>query len=170
MEIVFVVRERRWLDTNGIYAALARGRAPTTVRTTRLRRSTSGEMPGKAEIVAEEVVHLLRLIATPALYRGRKLFVCSAGHWSCLAFARVLGLLGRRPRLYAYNFYLHELGRNPAVRLVLRAVLWRSVRILVQSREDESFFRDLSRSVEIERVPYCQDPVAVDEAAIEDRG
>jgi hypothetical protein len=44
MEIVFVVRERRWLDTNGIYAALARGRAPTTVRTTRLRRSTSGEM------------------------------------------------------------------------------------------------------------------------------
>jgi hypothetical protein len=169
MEIVCVVRERRWLDANSINAALARGQAPT-VRTTRLRRSASAEMPGRAELVAEEVVHLLRLLATPALYRGRKLFVCSAGHWSCLAFARVLGLLGRRPRVYAYNFYLHELGSSPAVRLVLRALLGRSVRILVQSGEDESYFRDLSRSVEIERVPYCQDPVEVDEAAIGDRG
>lgn len=169
MEIVFVVRERRWLDEDRIHAELAR-RHRLTVRTTRLRRSRSAELPRKSEVVAEELVHLLGLLSTPALYRGRKLFVCSAGQWSCLAFARLLAILRRRPRVYAYNFYVHGLGANPLVRLVLRALLGRSVRLLVQSEEDERFFRSLSNGAEIKRVPYCQDPVEIDPAQIRDRG
>ena len=169
MEIVFVVRERRWLDEDRIYPELARHH-PVAVRTTRLRRSRSAELPRKPEVVAEELVHLLRLLSTPGLYRGRKLFVCSAGHWSCLAFARFLSLLRRRPRVYAYNFYLHGLANNAAVRLVLRTVLGRSVRLLVQSEEDETLFRSLSKGVEIRRMPYCQDPVEVEPARIRDGG
>ncbi len=43
MDIVFVVRERRWLDEDGIYSELARHH-PLAVRTTRLRRSRSAEL------------------------------------------------------------------------------------------------------------------------------
>lgn len=164
-----MVRERRGLDEDGIYPALLE-RHRVVVQTTRLRDTPAADLPAKRDVLAEEAVHLLRLLAKPVLLRRKRLFVCSAGHWSCLAYARLLRIFGRRPCVFAYNFYLHGLSRNVLVRALLRGLLGRHVTLLVQSEEDERFFRGLSERVKIELVPYCQDPIDVPAAAIGDNG
>ena len=66
----------------------------------------------------------------------------------------VASLFGRRKRLYLFNFYLHELGRNRLVRLILRLVLSPSVGLCVNSPNEVDYFSALAPGTHVDHYPY----------------
>jgi glycosyltransferase involved in cell wall biosynthesis len=156
---LFVVEKRVWLDGSRILSSLRTSFGE--VRTWVLADDSGGDVKfaTKRRLVVSEGRNVARLAATRSFYRGKWLFVCLSGHYSCLAFAWLLGLLRREPRVYLANFYLHGLGARHLVRRVLRLLLGPHVRILCQSIEDARYFAGIRQDVVLDVFPYCQGPL-----------
>jgi glycosyltransferase involved in cell wall biosynthesis len=126
---------------------------------------TATRFAGRRELMTREFALLGRLLTSRATYR-RAIFLCGSGHWAALAVARLIP----RP-VVLFNFYLHELGRNAAVRRLLASLLTDHVAVLAQSPADRDYFRGLSSRAAVILVPYGQDPVegvAEEEATLGD--
>ena len=80
--------------------------------------------------------------------------VCTTAHYAALMAMHVALLLRRRTRVYLSNFYLHALGRNRVVRLVLRLALTPSVGILVFSPNEVGYFNSLAPRTHVDYCPY----------------
>ncbi len=67
-------------------------------------------------------------------------------------------LLGTETRLYLYNFYLHRLGNNKYVKSFLSFLLnTNRLTLILQSPSEFDYYRNLSKKVRLEFVPYCSD-------------
>jgi hypothetical protein len=158
--VLYVVEREEWLRDSGLFASLGNHFESVTPWATADGRQGEGiRFATKRQLAVAELRNLARLLRTPAFYRGRWLFVCMAGHYSCLAFALVLKSLGRRPNAFLFNFYLHELGANRLVKFMLRLLLGRHVRILCQAEGEPSYYRSIRTDVAVDYAPYCQGPL-----------
>jgi Glycosyl transferases group 1 len=158
--VAYLVERSSWLDGNRVVSSL-RDRFQTLVTWAVLTSDRPRNEPfaTKRQLVLAEARNLAKLGCTPAFYRGRWLFVCMSGHYSCLAFALLLRALRRDPKVYLCNFSLHELGTNRLVRATLRALLNTHVRILCQARDELRYFGELRPVLRLDYSPYCQGPL-----------
>ena len=83
--------------------------------------------------------------------------VVSIMHVAYLAVARLLLALGRRRPLYLMNFYVHSRSEWKTFRFVMRRLLTDAVGVSVQSTKELEFYRELSKAVTLDYVPYGQD-------------
>jgi glycosyltransferase involved in cell wall biosynthesis len=158
--MLYVVEREEWIRDSGLFASLANQFESVTPWATAEERHGEGiGFATKPQLALAELRNLARLLRTRAFYRGRWLFVCMAGHYSCLAFALVLRSLGRRPNVFLFNFYLHELGTSRVVRFILRLLLGRHVRILCQAEGELSYYKSIQPDVAADYAPYCQGPL-----------
>jgi glycosyltransferase involved in cell wall biosynthesis len=158
--VLYVVEREERLRDSGVFASLRNHfESVTPWAIADERRGEGVRFATKWQLVLGELRSLARLLRTSAFYRGRWLFVCMSGHYSCLGFALVLKSLGRRPNVFLFNFYLHELGNNRVVRFILRLLLSRHVRILCQAHGELSYYRSIRPDVEVDYAPYCQGPL-----------
>lgn len=84
------------------------------------------------------------------------------GHYAWMAVVRLFGpMLGPNFHLYLYNFYLHSLGGNAAVRTILRFLLASPrVTVIAQSPGEVDYYAALARNVP-QFVPYCEQDYAL---------
>ena len=158
--VAYFVERPSWLERNLVLSWLRdsfRSVTPWSLAGSELDRTYSFRT--KRDLVLVEARNLTRLLSTRAFYRGRWLFVCASGHYSCMVFALVLKALRRDPRVYLYNFYLHRLGANRAVQALLRRLLGAHVRILCQSRDEIRYFDALHPGLALDYSPYCHGPM-----------
>ena len=81
-----------------------------------------------------------------------------------LLWARLLPLGGSAKRIVLIRFFLHSLGENWGVKLILRYILAnKNLTINVQSQQDEIYCRELTNWASIKYFPYCQDDVEFSE-------
>ena len=118
-----------------------------------------GRMVSKKRLVADEASYLLRLGATPRLYRGQWIFVCHGGHYATLLFARLLHAIGVRRPVLLINFFLHDLGQHRWVQVLLRLLFTENVRVVAQASGDVDYFRKFLPIENVLYVPYCQGPL-----------
>lgn len=113
----------------------------------------------KAGIVARLVMH--EVLALPRVLRvvlrdtDDVALVCSTAHYAALMAHRVAGLSRKRTRVYMFNFYLHALGKNRVVRLVLRHALTSSVGICVYSPNEVGYYSSLAPRTHVDYIPYA---------------
>ena len=108
-----------------------------------------------ARLVAHELRAFPQLLTVIMREPDEVALVCSTAQYAALMAARVAALLGRHPRVYLYNFYLHALGRIRLVRALLRLVLTTSVGILAWSPHEVDYFSSLAPGMHIDYFPYA---------------
>ena len=76
-----------------------------------------------------------------------------------MLFARLFGkILGDNHHLYLHNFYIHSLGKNKYVQMVLRFLMNNdNLTLMAQTPGEIDFYRRLSERINILFVPYCSD-------------
>jgi glycosyltransferase involved in cell wall biosynthesis len=111
---------------------------------------------GKSLLLLEEGANLLRLLFNPELYERNRLIACEYCHYSTLLFAKWLRLLGIPTRVYLFNYYIHGLGNQRAIQGILKYLLKTNVGLMVQSKTELTYFRQLSSSADIRFSPYCR--------------
>jgi glycosyltransferase involved in cell wall biosynthesis len=111
-----------------------------------------------------EIVCLLKLIFKLPAFRNNKVF-CLGGYYSTLLICRIFyPFLGKKFRLYIYNFYLHEAGEKKIIRIILRFLLNNpKCTLIVQSPKEVDFYKKLT-TISIEFVPYCADFSSIGES------
>ena len=98
----------------------------------------------------------------PLTFRNRIVY-CTSAQLPFMLICRLAGLALGDCRVYFHNFYLHELGRKPLVKRILRFLLADSrFTILTQSEGEIEYYRALSSKVNLKFIPFCSDftPVA----------
>jgi len=157
--VVYVAETKAWLEDSQILRSLNEHFETVVTWTSGRRKHTNALFSPKRQVATSELRNLARLVSTPGFFRGRWLFVCMAGHYSFLALALLLKLLGRKPRIFLFNFYLHGLGTNRIVKRILRILLGKHVRILCQTREELPYFEEIRPDVILDFAPFGQGPL-----------
>jgi glycosyltransferase involved in cell wall biosynthesis len=155
---------RREHLNGGLVEALG-DRFTLVVQSVRRRARGSGAQSlvvSKKGLIADEARYFLRLCISPRLYKENRLLVCEAGHYSTLLLARLFRIVGARRSVFLLNFYLHELGANRWVRLVLGALLTDDVYVVAQAASDVEYFRAFLPAENVLYQPYCQGPLDLD--------
>jgi glycosyltransferase involved in cell wall biosynthesis len=132
---------------------------PVRTRTVHWRPGKPGRevaLISKRELLLMELLLFVRHLCTPTLYRPEWQFVCYEGHYGTLLFTRLLRVFGRRRRTVLLNFFLHDLGRNPAIRRVLALLLTPDVHVLAATRADADYFREFLPPENVVYAPYGQ--------------
>ncbi len=114
---------------------------------------------GKVLLVLEEVLFIVKLILILALKNHKQStfnIVCDSHHYSILLFGKIMLLLGKKSRIYMFNFYIHGLGENIYVKKILKYLLSQKAGILTQSKTEVNYFRELSPILNVHFFPYCQ--------------
>ena len=159
-QVLFIVEREAWLEDNAVFHSLKqRFDAVVPWATLGPDDRIGPHFASKREIVVNEARNLIRLLRTRAMYRGKWLFVAAAGHYSFLAFAIVLRVLRRNPRVYLFNFYLHGLGGSWIVKRILRLLLGPHVRVLCQAEDEVEYLRGVRADLTLDYVPFCQGPM-----------
>lgn len=111
----------------------------------------------KHEIILQELGCFVRLVRDFFIFKKERV-LCLGGHYSFLILTRLLGsLMSKEYQLFIYNYYLHELGRNFLVRLIIR-FLFNSdkITLIVQSQKEVQYYAPLIGK-RPHFVPYCSD-------------
>ncbi len=88
--------------------------------------------------------------------RGRILLVCQGSHYTALVSGLIARLFCMKPRIFLYNFYIHELGTLRLVRGMLWVLLSQGVGLFAQSPAEAIWFRSISLPSQVDYYPYCQ--------------
>lgn len=113
----------------------------------------------KPIIIIDESLSLLKLILNKNLYSKKLNFSCSDHHYSTLFFCKVLSILKRKPQLYLFNFYLHNLGKYIFIQKILKYLLNQNVSMIVQSKTEKEYFKKINNKIDIKYFPYCCDEI-----------
>jgi glycosyltransferase involved in cell wall biosynthesis len=156
--LLLTTYRKEWLDP-GLVEALQE-RFDVVVKSVRggaKSQSAGAVVVSKKGLVADEARYLLRLGINRQLYQEQWIFVCYGGHYATLLFARLLRAVGgiRRP-VFLLNFYLHELGQNRWIQVILRVLLTEDVRVVAQAAADVDYFRPFLPVENVLYLPYCQ--------------
>jgi glycosyltransferase involved in cell wall biosynthesis len=163
-KLLYVIETEAPFETDRIFASLRESFDVVEVWTTAHHRHRKDVLFGtRRRLVIDELRNFARLLRTLRLYRGRWLIVSMTGHYSSLALARLLRILGRQPRVLLFNFYLHGLGTRGFVKRTLRVLLGSHVRIVCQTEDEVRYFTQIREDVTLDYVPYCQGPLMKDE-------
>jgi glycosyltransferase involved in cell wall biosynthesis len=159
-KLLYVIETEAPFETDGIFASLRESFDVVELWTTAHHRHRKDVLFGtRRRLVVDELRNFARLLRTLRLYRGRWLIVPMTGHYSSLALARLLRVLGRQPRVLLFNFYLHGLGTRGFVKRTLRVLLGSHVRIVCQTEDEVRYFTQIREDVTLDHVPYCQGPL-----------
>jgi glycosyltransferase involved in cell wall biosynthesis len=158
-KLLYVIETEAMLETDGIFASLRESFNVVEPWTMAHYRHQKYVLFGtRRRLVADELRNFARLLRTFRLYRGRWLIVSMTGHYSSLALARLLRALGRQPRVFLFNFYLHALGTRGLVKRTLRVLLGSHVRIVCQTEDEVQYFSKIRADVTLDHVPFCHGP------------
>lgn len=111
---------------------------------------------GKISLLLEEWLNFLKLLFDPGMYGGGRVIACEYCHYSILLFGKWLKLLGIPKRIYLFNFYIHGLGKHRTVQAILKYLLAQDVALMVQSKTELAYFKQLSSSADVRFSPYCR--------------
>jgi glycosyltransferase involved in cell wall biosynthesis len=158
-KLLYTIETEAMLETDGIFASLRESFDVVEPWTMAHHRHQKDVLFGtRRRLVADELRNFARLLRTLRLYRGRWLIVSMTGHYSSLALARLLRVLGRQPRVFLFNFYLHALGTRGLVKRTLRVLLGSHVRIVCQTEDEVRYFSEIRADVTLDHVPFCHGP------------
>jgi glycosyltransferase involved in cell wall biosynthesis len=105
----------------------------------------------------QEILALPEVIVRCSRTPSSTVLIVSIMHAAYLAVAWLLLAVGRRRPLYLMNFYVHSRSEWKIFRFVMRRLLTDAVGISVQSPNEREFYRELSKRVTLDYVPYGQD-------------
>lgn len=109
----------------------------------------------------QEILAIPEVIARCSSAPSSTVLIVPLMHLAYLAVARLLLAVGRRRPLYLVNFYFHSRSEWKIFRFVMRRLLTDAVGISVQSPNEREFYRELSKRVTLDYVPYGQDQHSV---------
>lgn len=147
-----------WMDESLVDFMRARG---FEVETFSFYPAPADSFRSKPQLVALYMRTLFKLAWRFPRYRNGRVF-CSGGHYAWMAMTRLFGFfLGAEYHLYLWNFYIHGLGKKPAIRKILQILLNSDrITVIAQSPGDVEYFARLSRNAPL-FVPYCEDDYRV---------
>ncbi|MDE5690530.1 MAG: hypothetical protein K2I38_07575 [Duncaniella sp.] len=116
----------------------------------------------KKRLLCEWAKAFFKWAVQPLTFRNRVVY-CISAQLPFMLICRLAGPALGNCRVYFHNFYLHELGRKPLVKRILKFLLADSrFTILTQSEGEIGYYRALSSKVNLKFIPFCSDftPVA----------
>lgn len=123
-----------------------------------LEKKPNSKFQSKSDVVWGIVYGFTKMSLNFWKFRNVKIY-SNGGGISCMLFARLFGkMLGNKHHLYLHNFYLHGLGKNKYVQMVLRFLMNNdNLTLMAQTPGEIDFYRRLSERINILFVPYCSD-------------
>lgn len=123
-----------------------------------LERKPNAKFQSKSDVVRGIIYGFIKMTLNFWKFRNVKIY-SSGGGISCMLFARLFGkMLGNKHHLYLHYFYLHSLGKNKYVQMVLRFLMNNdNLTLIAQTPGEIDFYRRLSERIKILFVPYCSD-------------
>ncbi len=107
-------------------------------------------------IMEMQLLHVPVVLRRIISARGRILLVCQGSHYTALVSGLIARLFCMKPRIFLYNFYIHELGTLRLVRGMLWVLLSQGVGLFAQSPAEAIWFRSISLPSQVDYYPYCQ--------------
>lgn len=107
-------------------------------------------------IMGLQALHVPKILKRICTARGKVLLVCTTAPFTALIAGLAAHVIIMRPKIFLYNFYIHELGGSALVRAVLRLLLSQNVCLLVQSPNEVAWFKSINPKLKVEYYPYCQ--------------
>lgn len=116
------------------------------------------QFQSKCERVVREIVAFFKLFTIFPKIARRKIY-CTGEQLGTLAFFRLFKfLLGKNGHLYIHNFYMHGLGKNRYVKMVLSWLFNNErVTLICQSPNEMAYYKELTNKCHLTFVPYCSD-------------
>lgn len=114
----------------------------------------------KSNRIWMEVSNFIKLFSRISFYSRHDATVCFARkrHLSFLVFARIMKLFGVRIKLYLFGFYIQSWAFSKVKKYLISKLFTENVGILVISKSDQDFLKELSPKADIRYYPYCQVP------------